>query len=316
MSSLNQEAMLRFRSRSISSMNRTKINGLLAEVDLRRYLGELGFADRISPGGWIVRREGAGAFGHHTVVFFPEIIQAAYDYSIDRILPTPAHKLHTISATFHQTGIAAYFCAARIGQNNDPESVSWYAKQLGLPSEQSYAPFQQCLTGAFRTRERKYTFLRYHTDTDAIPAHAIDEEYSKENIRIAFQSSFMAEMSDVDGIFWGQRYTYPLEIKEKTPANDRALGQFFGLDLGPFVKLSYYAAKQGNLHSLFIVREIDSVETRNLVSWWFITYERLAQFASWIPQGGGTSMIGSQSSVVRVPKAEFQLLTAENLRCL
>ncbi len=126
----------------------------------------------------------------------------------------------------------------------------------------------------------------------------------------------MAEISDVDGIFWGQQFTYPLEIKEKTPAFDRSLGDYFGLDIGPFVKLAFYAAKRGNLHSLFIVREIDNVQTRNLVSWWFITYDQLAQYASWVFQGGGRNMQGGMSSVVRIPKAEFKPLDAANLAAL
>ena len=316
MSTLSTDSMRRYLSRSISSMNRNKLNGLLAEVDLRQHLADLGFADRISPGGWIARKDGPGEFGHQTVVFFPEVILPDTDYPADRIFPAPSHGLHTICATFHQTGISAYFCAASVPEQNNAEDIMWHAKQLGLPADQPYARFPDCLTGAFRRRERNYNFLRYQTDTATIPAHAIAEEYSKENIRVAFQNSFMAEMSDVDGIFWGQQFTYPLEIKEKTPAHDRALGDFFGLDLGPFVKLSYYAAKRGNLHSIFIVREIDSVEDRNLVAWWFIRYEDLAQYASWIQQGGGRSMIGGQSSVVRVHKAEFRPLDAANLRSL
>lgn len=316
MSSVDEASMRRFLSHSISSMNRNKLNGLLAEVDLRRHIAELGFVDRISPGGWIARRKGPGEFGHGTVVFFPEVIQPGGDYAAARPLPTPPHGLHTICATFHQTGIAAYFCAARIQRVNDPESVCWWAKQLGLPADRPYEPFPRCLASTFRARERRYKFLRYSTDTKAIPCVAVAEEFSKESIRIAFEDCFMAEVSDVDGIFWGQQYTYPIEIKEKTPAKDRSLGEFFGLDLGPFVKLSFYAAKRGNLHSIFIVREIDAIETRNLVAWWFITYERLAQFASWIQQGGGTSMTGGRSSVVRVPKAEFEPLDAAHLRAL
>lgn len=308
--------MRAYLSRSIASLNRNKLNGLLAEVELRNYLTNLGFGDRISPGGWIARRQGAGEFGHHTVVFFPEIIRIGETYSPERILPIPPVGLHTICATFHQTGIAAYFCAAIINSANNVGSMEWFAKQLGLPSDQEYAPFPACLDGVFRARQRNYQFLRNKTDATAIPVNSLAEEFSKENVRILFQNRFMAEISDVDGIFWGKQFTYPLEIKEKTPAADRALGEFFGLDLGPFVKLSYYAAKRGNLHSLFIVREIDSMETRNLVAWWFITYEKLAQYASWIPQGGGKSMIGGQSSVVRIPKSEFLPLNAINLQQL
>jgi hypothetical protein len=123
-------------------------------------------------------------------------------------------------------------------------------------------------------------------------------------------------MSDIDGIFSGQRHTYPIEIKKKTPAPSLDLGRFFGLDVGPFVKLAFYAAKRGNLHSLYVVREIDNEQDRNLVQWWFIKFDHLAEFASWVPQPGGRNMQGGLSSVVRVPRSEFQPLTAETLNAL
>lgn len=313
MSSLNDGAMRTYLSRSIASFNRNKLNGLLAEVDLRRHLEAIGFGDRISPGGWIARREGAGEFGHHTVVMFPEVLVSTCDYPTSRDMPIPPQRLHTICATFHQTGINAYFCSASVGAVNDPATIRWRAKQLGIPNERPAVDFPECLDASFRARERNYNFLRYHTDTAMIPAESVAEEFTKECLRIAFQSRFMAELSDVDGIFWGEQFTYPLEIKEKTAADSRPLGQYFGLDIGPFVKLAFYAAKRGNLHSLFIVREIDTVETRNLVNWWFITYDRLAQYASWVFQGGGAAMLGGQSAVVKIPKAEFTELNAANL---
>jgi len=123
----------------------------------------------------------------------------------------------------------------------------------------------------------------------------------------------MTEMSDIDGIIWGQQYTYPIEIKEKTVAPDNKLGPYFGLDVGPFVKLAFYAAKKGNLHSLFFVREINNTDDRELANWWFITFDTLAQFASWIPQGGGMNMQGGGSTVVKIPRGEFTQLTAQAL---
>lgn len=89
-----------------------------------------------------------------------------------------------------------------------------------------------------------------------------------------------------------------------------------GLDIGPFVKLAFYAAKRGNLHSLFIVREIDNPVSRNLVNWWFITFDELAQYASWVQQAGGASMTGGASAVVKIPKAEFKPLDRSHLERL
>jgi hypothetical protein len=194
--------------------------------------------------------------------------------------------------------------------------IEWQSVQLGTPFESGYEPMASSLSRYLRSRSRAYNFLSYNTTVDALPAQHITEEFLKEHLRVSFQSKFMSEVSDIDGIFWGTQYTYPLEIKEKTSATDRSLGDFFGLDVGPFVKLAYYAAKRGNLHSMFVVREISDVETRELKQWWFITFDRLAQFASWNQQGGGTNMRGGGSTVVKIPKCEFSPMSKEELERL
>jgi len=299
-------------SRRTNVINLNKLHGILAEVDFRNYLGSLGYASRVSVGGWIARSVGPGVFGHHTAVFFPNTIAPGIAYDSAATLPTPSHGLHTICSTFHQIGIHSYFCSPVISRTDDTTSIKWHAIQLGLPTQQQYQPFPQSLTG-FTPRGRRYSFLTYNTDVSSIPSPVVPEEFSKEHLRVAFQTHYLAELSDVDGIMWGTYNTYPIEIKEKTPAHDTKLGQYFGLDLGPFVKLAFYAARRGVLHSIFVVREIDNTASRNLVDWWFITFDTLARFASWIPQEGGMNMLGGRSSVVKIPKSEFSRLTAAAL---
>jgi hypothetical protein len=300
-----------------SSLSLTAQEELPPKVSLRKRIAELGLLDRVAPGGWLVRTAGENVFGHTTAVFFPEVVLPGVDYAAGRELPRPTLGLHTICSTFHQSGIASFYCAATVGNDDDPSSLGWHAIQLGLPAEQPYISFLDAAAALnFRGRERAYNFLRYKTETAGIPEIAIPEEFSKEHLRVTFQTGFFSEISDIDGIFWGQQHTYPLEIKEKTPAPSKDLGPYFGLDVGPFVKLAFYAAKRGNLHSIFVVREIDSAETRNLVNWWFVTFDHMAQFASWVQQGGGKTMTGGVSSVVRIPKAEFQELNAASLAAL
>jgi hypothetical protein len=317
MPSLSAAAMQNYLGRSIASFNQNKLNGLLAEISLRNHLGNLGLQDRVSPGGWIARREGPGVFGHSTAVFFPEVIHPNFQYPAGRDLPHPTTGLHTICATFHQSGISSFYCVPTIGTDENPDSIAWHSIELGLPIQQPYRPLIDAVRAlSFRERQRPWKFLRYHTDTSTIPVLALPDEFSKENLRVSFQGSFFSELSDIDGIFWGQQHTYPLEIKEKTAAVDSGLGAYFGLDIGPFVKLAFYAAKRGNLHSIFIVREIDSAESRNLVGWWMITFDQLAQYASWVMRSGGPNMAGGRSAVVRVPRAEFQALNAGTLSAL
>jgi hypothetical protein len=315
MASLSLEEMKSYMSRTLSSINNNKVNGLLAEIDFRRYVSDLGFSTRVSCGGWIVRSDARGDFdfGQNTAVFFPETIQPDLDYRIDKQLPEPHRGLHTICATFHQIGIRSYFCAATINDNSSGvKKVIWKSTELGLPEIQPYMQFPESIQG-FNLRQRPYNYERFHADTSIIPNPAVPEEFSKESLRVSFNSMFYAEPSDVDGLFWGKEKTYPIEIKEKTRANDKGIGDYFGIDAGPFVKLAFYAAKRGNLHSMFVVREIDHESTRNLVRWHFITFEQMAQYASWVFRPGGRGMTGGRSATIRIPIKQFKVLDTDNL---
>ena len=286
---------------------------MLAEIELRNYLSSLGFAQRISPGGWIARCDGQNTFGHHTVVMFPEVIQPGIPYPMGRDLPNPPHGLHTICSTFHQSGIRAYFCAPTVATADDPLSIEWKCVQLGLPFQQDYDTFPISIDG-FRSRPRRYDFLRYSTDASLIPEVAVPEEFTKELLRVNFQSLYFALLSPIEGIFWGNRFTCPLEIREQTPANDRSFGKHFELDIRPFVKLALLSTERRNLKSLFIVREIDSVDTRGLVAWWFMTFDHLAR---WAPSGTrgrqGRSGQKATSPVIKIPQSEFQALSESAL---
>jgi hypothetical protein len=302
---LSDRSMRAYLAKSMSSVNANKLNGLLAEADFRRHLSALGYAQQVSPGGWIARRVGVNQFGHDTVVMFPESITPGTEYGPSRPPPHPSNGLHTICSTFHQSGISAFFCSPTLLANDDPMSMSWKSIQLGVPSTQAWQPFPASMANYFTPRSRRYNFLSYRAKTSSIPANVVGEEFAKEHLRVTFRSAYMAEISDVDGILWGQQLTYPIEIKEKTAGYHNGMGKYFGIDVGPFVKLAFYAAKRGNLHSLFVVREITDTQTRALANWWYITFEQLARFATWGEIGGGTNMQGGRSSVIRVPRCEF-----------
>lgn len=295
--------------------NLIKQGVISAKADFQFFLQKTGFQKRLTPSGLLTICGWNFESGWKLTLFFPETIKPNQDYSAERALPNPDYGLHTICATFHQIGIHSYFCSPVVEERNKTESMRWRAVQLGLPVQQQYKPFPETIQG-FQTRERRYNFLRYKLDVGAIPEATIPEEFSKEHLRVSFQNQFMAEISDVDGIFWGNQYTYPVEIKEKTAAEDKKLGAFFGLDVGPFVKLAFYAAKRGNLHSVFVVREIDNPLERNLANWWIITFERMAQFASWNPISGGTNMRGGGSTTIKIPKSEFSPLNLSTLKSL
>lgn len=105
MNSISVSYMREYLSKSISSLNRNKLNGILSEVDFRNYVSSIGFEQRVSAGGWIARCEGPGNFSHHIVAFFPEVICPDQNYSPSRELPDP----HTVFIQYAQHYIRSGF---------------------------------------------------------------------------------------------------------------------------------------------------------------------------------------------------------------
>ena len=93
----------------------------------------------------------------------------------------------------------------------------------------------------------------------------------------------MSEISDFDGIFRGNQFTYCLELKEMAMSTHQRVGECFEIEVGSFVKLAFYAGR-GGCRAIFVVREIDNEPDNNLLNWWYITFEKMSQFASWNPQ--------------------------------
>ena len=304
--------MRAYLERSTSSLNANKLHGMKAEASFRSYVQSLGASQRVSPGGWIFRQKGEQDFGNSTVAVFPHRLDAGRDYSKEPSRTDIPLTLHTICATMHQIGIRSFYAHPVISGGSTGKIVVWKLIQLGVPWQTEFADADLAFT-AFIRRSRRYNYLRYNTDVSSLSDGDVLVQFSHENLRIFIEDRFMCETSDIDGIVWGERYTYPIEIKEKAPARDNDIGEWFGLDTGPFVKLAHYAARRGNLHSLFVVREIEDPATRTFKRWLFTEFDKLAQYASWVPRSGGQSMGGSRSMVVRIPRTAFRELDAKAL---
>jgi hypothetical protein len=304
--------MRKYVKKSLSNDN--KRNGILAEAEFRMFLTHLGMATKASPGGWIMRSARDASLPKRSFVAFPNDIEPDRDYTATSDLAPPPHGMQAVASVFHQHGIEAFAAGATIAKKNDAASIQWYVKQLGLPHIGPWEAFPGVLD-QFVPRTRKYNFLRYSVRTKAIPDKLIPDVFAKEHLRIAVQNNFFVELSDVDAVFFGKHRVYPVEIKEKTRGADPS-GEFFGLDVGPFVKLAFYTAHRNDMDSVFVVREIEDTRSRRLKAWWIITFDEIARVAGWTPISGGKSMGGGRSSVIKIPFAAFRPLNAKVLASL
>lgn len=312
MSLINSDDARSFLAKSIASLNNNKLIGIQAEAEFRSYLQTIGGSARVSPGGWIFRQKGAVDFGKSTIAVFPHRIMPGVDYSKIPEKDAVPLTLHTICATMHQIGIKSYYAYPVLEDGNDVRDTAWKFIQLGVPWTTDFMDLADVFAD-FLPRVRPYNYLRYNTNVSSLPDADALIQLSHESLRVFVESSYLSETSDIDGIVWGQRYTYPIEIKEKVAAVDKDMGEWFGLDAGPFVKLAHYAARRGSLHSLFIVREMANTPERPFRQWLFTEFDQLAQRASWVPRSGGASMGGGRSMVVRIPRHAFRVLDAASL---
>ena len=132
--SISIPEMRAFLSKSIrSSSNNNKLHGLLAEVDFRNYVGDLGFEARVSVGGWVLRTTGPTEFARSHIAIFPEIISPGMDLSDAGRAPSPENRLHAVCSTLRASGIQSYYCIPSIVSDGLAGSVSWRALQLGGP---------------------------------------------------------------------------------------------------------------------------------------------------------------------------------------
>ncbi len=309
---INMSEMRGYLSRAIRSLNTNKLIGMGAEASFRSYVASIGAAQRISPGGWIFRQKGENNFGRNTVAVFPHCIKPGHNYSLlPSIADIPAN-LHTICATMHQIGIRSFYAHPMIAGPGGAEAIEWKLVQLGVPWLGNFTDVDTVFS-SFAKRTRRHNYLTGRTNVSSISDDDAMVQFSHESLRIFVENRYRSETSDIDGIVWGERFTYPIEIKEKVAASDPDLGDWFGLDTGPFVKLAHYAARRGNLHSLFVVREVDDSSKRTFKRWLFTEFDQLAQYASWVPRPGGQAMGGGRSMVVRIPRTAFKELTAETL---
>lgn len=106
---------------------------------------------------------------------------------------------------------------------------------------------------------------------------------------------------------------FPLELKEKsavfkTYRDDTVNTHFFGIDTGRISCLERLCSPNDS-NALYVVREVDNSEERNLLGWKIMTLAGIVMASSWNPAPGGTGMFGSGTSTASLPYGEFEDLT-------
>lgn len=306
------------------SINENKIKGILAEIRLKSFLLE--HNTYFGPGGWIITP--GKPTTHSTIPTANKIclIPRPWYFSWQSNHGTPFLSPAEISAYnyFRQLGVQTYFTEpVNINEEefllptprngNTPAS---YPKPYNLnlkivaPNGQLELITSESVFRNFPTRNGSRG-LKCHlqgrintTETPWDDPSIISELFWFEYSRYYFQINYLLSNNDLDMYVIGSSGSaYPVELKSKKAANSATLGEWFGIDMGPFAKLAFFTANSMNTDALYVVEEVDSSD--RFVSWLAIRYTELVKACSWVGQSGGTGMTGGTSSTFKIPKAAF-----------
>lgn len=327
MPSSRQQA-INFLETQWSSINDNKIKGIVAELAFKSFLSQQ--AIHYIPGGWIMSPGNKSLNEVPTrqkICLLPRSTTFSWQ-GTTALAAAPVTPAEIAAYNyFRQVGVRAYLvCPSQVAEANFnipqpsngnlravyPRNYSLEFKSIS-PAGQLQANSVRDIFSEFPTRTgnsglrcSKINRLGANqppwNDNDAI-ARLFWFEY----IRYFVQVDYLVSNNDLDLFILGPSGScFPVELKSKTVANDNILGDWFGIDMGPYAKLAFFTANAMNTDALYVVQEVST--NRDHVEWYGIRFTELVKSCSWVGQAGGTGMMGGASRTYKIPKAAFTQL--------
>lgn len=323
----NRDDAIRFLETQWSSINENKVKGIKAETEFTQYL-ESNNVHYIS-GGWILipgKKTEVDIPSHHKICLLP--VGAGFSWAPSEKDSTATPALISAYNYFRQVGVTTYIVEPR---EIDETKFSLPVKSKGSQRAVYPRPYDLIFkkfssNGKFIEVDFEKVFSNFPKrtgnkglrcylqdridralfpwDDDSLVRDLFWFEYT----RYFCQKKYLISNNDLDLFIIGDSGSaYPVEIKSKTPVVDESLGDWFGLDIGPFAKMAFFTANSMNTDALYIVQEVD--ENRSFVKWHGIKFTDLVKSCSWVGQAGGQGMSGGASSTIKIPKLSFTELS-------
>ncbi|WP_323753427.1 hypothetical protein [Marinobacter sp.] len=324
---INKADAIQFLETQWSSINDNKVKGIKAEVEFVEYLENNNV--HYIPGGWIMmpgKNSKIDIPTSNKICLIPVCANFSWSGSGQKSSISPA--LMSAYNYFQQVGVTTYIV----------EPSEFNESSFQLPKKRTgntKAQYPRSYQLDFKTISPRGSFesVRYSEIFNKFPErngnsglrcnkvgrinqsqypwnnnNLVKELFWFEYARYYCQVDFLLSNNDLDLFIIGPSgCAYPVELKSKKAASDSALGEWFGLDLGPFAKMSFFTSNSMNTDALYVVQEVD--DDRNFVNWLAIRFTDLVKSCSWVGRSGGQGMSGGASSTIKIPKLAFQNLS-------
>lgn len=323
----NLELAICFLETQWSSITANKIKGINAEIRFEAYLNSpviRPLFDYIIPGGWILSPEKNTHINPTTkgrIAILP--IPTSFSWT-QGLNPIPFTAQVLAESYFKQVGITTYFAEFNTNGQSQIENAFALPAKRNYPIPYSLNFYKIGANGLIQVPlvnvTTNFTGRSGLRGMRAYPLNRIDrndpvwnntstvtELFWKEYARYFLHRQFLVSSNDLDFFIVGKSgKAYPIEFKSKMVAVDSSIGDWFGIDVGPFSKLSFFVSLSNNMEALYFIEEVDA--NGNTIEWWGIKFSELLKTCHWVSQSGGTGMGGGASVTIKVPKVSFQIL--------
>ncbi len=320
----NIKSAINFLETQWSSVTENKIKGIKAEIRLENYLYSADISpliDYIIPGGWIIS-PGKNTLINTTTTGRIALLPIPTRFSWTENLMPPSLTAQILAESyFRQVGIKTYFTKFDSNPENNDES------DFQIPRKGNYVtsytldfykigangldniPFQNAFY-RFPDRVGKRGMRAYNldrinnTEEPWNNSSAVTKLFWKEYCRYYIHRNKYVSSNDLDFFLVGKSgKAYPVELKSKTVYIDNNIGDWFGIDVGPFTKLSFFVSLSNNMEALYFVEEIN--DEGQTINWLGIKFSELLKYCHWVTQGGGKGMGGGSTTTIKVPRSVF-----------
>lgn len=322
---------LKFIGTQWSNINDNKIKGVIAESKLKQYLeSHSDKYESILSGGWIItpnKNTIVDTPPHHRIAIIP--IYKPFSWGNPS---SNKHLLHVHHLDYHylsQAGIKVYFAQPISSTDCADLDESIFKIPRGAskkPKTKAYKPItykfrfytiskskfievpESEVMEYFPKKVRTGTGMRCYNnslDSTVFPwndSDIVTELFWKEYIQYYLKNFYCVSFFDMDFfLVSNNRHLYPLEVKTKEVLDTKDRGALFGLDTSNYVLLSYFTFNSTD--AIYIILEKDS--SGKDIKWLGIKFSDIIKGCYWVTSGGGTSMTGSRSQTVMIPKNLF-----------
>jgi hypothetical protein len=301
-----------------------KARGMAGEISFDDYLvsSDTVLANKMFAGAWIIAPNKSDATNpvHYRIAVFVLPITFSTENELNNYIAylTSDRGHQALFSNLKNSGLGVIVCGAICNESETPDDFIWknfIYLDRELVEQTENEPFMSLTQGRGRATPNKEAWSQ---DVVNRFNNFSEENLLKLTLKQAFYYSYFklklkaafVDQYDVDGFLVGDNgNTFPVEIKEKS----RTEKDEFGIDAGRILMMMRICMTTDS-NALYIIREVDNTESRNLIGYKYITLADMIMNVRWNLQAGGIGMSGGSTQTVMMPADSFSDFSVGVLR--